>query len=53
LPNFFFFAYKCPFKNKINKEMPQSKNATSTRTIDKEPRRTPNKNRTWRMAEHG
>jgi hypothetical protein len=41
--------------NKINKERFLSMNATThnpaTRTSDKEPRRTPNKNRTGRKGE--
>jgi hypothetical protein len=43
--------------NKINKErlrlMNASLNDLATRTRDKEPCKTPNKNRTGRKAEHG
>jgi hypothetical protein len=43
--------------NKINKERQHSMNAAPTRASNKsqckEPRRTPNKNRTGHKAEHG
>jgi hypothetical protein len=39
--------------NKINKERRHSMNSAPIRASNKEPRRTPNKNRTGHKAEHG